>query len=270
MKSTFKKTLLGIAVSLSLINCRNDDSTSSVTPTPTPVVSILPTKQTNIDKNGNTTSVTINKYDFDKIIESVDDKGVKTVFTYSGDNIIKMITPDNITFTFDYDTNGKLSKKTMLLPNGGKLEEVYTYVTDLQIKSVQTFSMTNQPNIVTNYIYDFYTAGGNLKRSYTENIIDSNNMSSTTIYYEYDTKNNPRKNVKGLGKLMFAVTSQPNNVMNVVYNYVSKNNGQMSQRTTSTLYQYQYNSNDYPIAIYTKQFVNGVEETTKELFEYNK
>jgi len=60
--------------------------------------------------------------------------------------------------------------------------------------------------------------------------------------YEYDTKNNPRKNVLGLSLLLEDEDSSVNNVVK----QTSTSGSGANIRTSTTTYTYTYNANNYP------------------------
>lgn len=174
----------------------------------------------------------------------------KTVITYSGDFITKEESYTNNVLSFSQEyvyENSKLKSSTFT--DGAYIKkDVYVYNTDgtVSYNSYKIDAITKVETIFKSGKYTF--SDGNLIR-------DEN--SSQTFIYEYDTKNNPFKNVLGFDKFIISGAS----VNNVVKETISITG---SSNTDIRSYQYEYNSDGFPISsIYSwNGVVNSSESTT--------
>lgn len=187
------------ALSLVLISsCSSDDSSSNES-------SILIKKIVEID-NDNTTFTVEYTYDGKKLIKEVGkEEGYSNVinYTYNGDLITKMSETDDdgliSTTELTYDGN-KL--KTMLVTeknsNGTYINKTtYTHNSDgsVSYSRVSVDPVTKEEsNTVLGKLT--YTSGNLVKEE------SGTGLSLMTIVYEYDTKNNPYKNVTGAELLL--------------------------------------------------------------------
>lgn len=218
---------LGLLLSITLFSCSKDEESTP----PDSASLILPKKVNEKDPvyndKGKDTYFT---YDGNKIVSSIYDGQYKRVFTYTGDLITKVesFSYDKLTWSIDYTyTNGKLTSM---------LEKEPPYNPQL-----------------TNYIHNtdgtvlYSSTSGKGKLTFKDgNLVEDASETNGTETYEYDTKNNPFKNVLGVSALLY------NDKGGILFNasknnYIKKTdkyNGITSVLTTSTI---TYNSNGYPI-----------------------
>ena len=166
--------------------------------------------------------------------------------TYSGDLITKMewFSSNNIseqTNEYSYSSN-KLTQVKFYSTNN-KLEEMsaITYNSDGSITDLQ--SRYNGGTLATSNITykKYFDSVGNLIKQEQY----GNNILAATIYYTYDTKNSPYKNITGWSNLSpsLGANSLPtNNLISVKLSVGT------SQITNETINVYKYNTQDYPIS----------------------
>ena len=225
-----KIKLLGLLLLLlvTLLSCSKDGEL-----TPNSTSSILPKKMNyieNIDqeKIGKDTYFT---YDGNKIVSEITDGRWKSVYTYTGDLITKIQ-------SFDYD---ELYYTTEYTYSNGKLISRF-------IKNIKT----QQPySYMTNYVHNldgtvsYSSNSGNGKLTFKDGKLI--NDGSTT--YEYDTKNNPFKNILGINVLSLDDDSE------VSFIDVSKNNRVKStENGYSVKNTIAYKANGYPTKV--KEYYN--------------
>ena len=219
----------------------------------------------------NTTSVIT--YNGNKIVRVVDEE-MQTDYIYDGNLIVKEIVYDisdgknDKTSEKSYSyTNGKLTatsyvrKFTSEYPFGEyRGRSVYTHQNDGTIKkeSYSTNANTGE-EINNNYTETLFFQNGNLIKLVA---IDNNSsLSSTrTSIYEFDSKNNPFKNVLGYSLLLDEEYCNANNLIKHTYSYSESESKVYINETV-----YEYNANGYP----TKQTYyqqDGV--TVGEIQEY--
>lgn len=167
--------------------------------------------------------------------------------TYSGDLITKMewFSSNNISEQrneYTYSSN-KLTQSKLYSTNN-KLEETstLTYNSDGSITDLEsTFNGGTLPTSTTTYKKYFDSVGNFIKQEQY-----NNNVLYGTIYYAYDTKNSPFKNITGWNYLTpsLGANSLPTN--NLISEKDSTNG--TSQITTKTINTYIYNSQDFPIS----------------------
>ena len=163
-------------------------------------------------------------YDGNKIV-SIISLGEKTVFTYDGNRIVKQevfdiylngnkIKKTDVSYTYE---NGKL--KTRLLRKGFTTkypDGEYIYKT----------VYIHNSNVLISYIY--YTVNQDTKAeikssegtlTYKEgNLIKEEDIDGSLVYarsYEYDTKNNPLKNILGFDLLLNELPYSINNISKI-------------------------------------------------------
>lgn len=219
---------LGLLLSLTLLSCSKDaESTSSQTSL------ILPKKinyieNTSNDKVGKDTYFT---YNGNKIVSDIYDGKSKNIYTYTGDFITKVESfyYAELTYTIDYTyTNGKLTSMT-------EKEPLY-------------------PSKMTNYVHNtdgtvlYSSTYGKGKLTFKDgNLIEDASETNGTETYEYDTKNNPFKNILGTSVLLYSFKDSGAHYNASKNNYIKrtdKYNGNISVLSTSII---TYNSNGYPI-----------------------
>jgi len=224
----FKSSGLVLLLTIALLSCSKDgESTSDSTSL------ILPKKinyieNTSNDKVGKDTYFT---YNGNKIVSDIYDGKSKNIYTYTGDFITKVESFDyaKLTYTMDYSyTNGKL-----------------TSVTEKE---------TSYPSVTTNFIHNtdgtvlYSSIYGKGKLTFKDgNLIEDASENNGTETYEYDTKNNPFKNVLGVSLLLYNYKESGAHLNTAKNNYIKrtdKYNGIISVLSTSII---TYNSNGYPI-----------------------
>ncbi len=249
-----RKLFLPLLLGLTLTSCSRDgDSDGSSEETP-----VLVTKYESTD------GFYVNyKYNGDKLAETVWVEGsndeLKKVFSYT-DNLI--------TGYVAYDNNKKMFEANLLY-NNGKLVEytksglAYVYLNDGY--AVKSFSdIYKYEHRSDNFIIRtrIYTQEG-LPQSTTvdtlkvvNGVLLEETDGNYTTTYQYDNKNNPYKNVKGLENIIALV-----NDIDEVYWGKGKVNNLIDPYVT-----YTYNSLDYPTAAI---WSNG-DTSIKYTFTYNK
>lgn len=232
-------SLLG-ATLLVLTSCSTDDTNSS-----NPAATILVKKTSNVD-NGKTYTEDYT-YSGNKIVSIVDNDGNKTAFTYTGDVITKIVDTDNkgvVDYTSDFAyTNGKLTSMITFEPGAQyKYKTKYVHNTDGTI-SFEEFRISVATGVEQEYgsIGKYTYKDGNLSKK-ERSYYGSESITS----YEYDTKNNPFKNVLGFNLLIDNEYYSINNVVKITY---SKSNEVFSNT-------YIYNADGFPTE--QKAFLNGV------------
>jgi len=217
---------LGLLLALLSLSCSKDGE-----PTASPTSLIL-TKRVNerdpvYSDIGKDTYFT---YDGNKIVSSIYDGKYKDVYTYTGNFITKIeeFSSEKLTNTIDFTyTNGKLTSV---------LEKEPLY-----------------PSKITNYVHNsdgtvsYSSTSGKGKLTFKDgNLMEDASETNGTETYEYDTKNNPFKNILGISALLY--NAKGGILFNASKNNYIKNtdkyNGVTSILTTSTI---TYNSDGYPI-----------------------
>lgn len=245
--------LFGVAA-LTLSSCASDDNNSE-----NEASAIVPktVKYSDIDNPSENTLYTSN-YDGIKLLSTTDEAG-RSDYTYDGNLLVKEINydtesekgkdviSDETTYTY---TNGKLTSSTYVesfsasFPTGEyKSRKVYTHNTDGTVK-VEIYRTNSKTGLEekSNYFEVLTYANGNLVKS-----VETNTDSNTTFtaVYEYDTKNNPFKNVLGYNLLIDhsegeGSLSSVNNV--VKYTATYSDNSDVSVYKS----EYVYDANGYP------------------------
>ncbi|SNR51619.1 hypothetical protein [Flavobacterium sp. ov086] len=238
--------LLFSALTLLLTSCSNDDNDSSTEDT-----SILPKTISYIYPSADLGTNTKNTltYDGNKIVSSISAIS-KVIFTYTGNVITKQQ-------LFDVDSKGLETKdmETEYAYENGKLKTRITrqYFTT-QYPNGQYVGKTVYTHVSNNLIsYIDYTVDADTKIEtkisegtfiYKDsNLIEDKNVrgvSSSTRTYEYDTKNNPLKNILGLDLLLKETEISSNNILKI--------RRVDSELPDSSIYltNYIYNDKDFP------------------------
>ena len=239
-----KKLILSlVSTVLMLVSCTKDDNNINNNST---VTAQLPKT---INNDGIVSTVTYNGTKIVSIVASSANISSKT-FTYTGDNIVTQVYAygNNILTTgYVYDSNNKLVKSNYWSNNGkgntmtisGKDEYVY-----------------NTDGTVTKQYYNnsdgvYVAEGGFLKMTYQngnavkgEFIITATGQTSSRWVAEFDTKNNPFKNVTGMNKILGGSSwSNTNNWTKLITT---------STETITSLvrsYNYTYNTQGYPLNV---------------------
>lgn len=241
-----KKLLYLFSASLLVLaSCSKDDDK------PNPATSTLVKKviYTDIDKSTFTSQTTYNGY---KIVSIVGSDGSKTVYTYTGEVISKIEEIDEkgvLESTTEYTyTSGKLA--TSLEKEVGEdynYKTVYTHNADGTVSfadvmiNVKT-GTSDDGGTVGKYTY----SGGNLvKKVYSYYGTEYSNT------FEYDTKNNPFKNITGFSLLLD--NEDEASVNNLV-----------KRTSASSIYThtYTYDANGFPTE--QQSFSNGKSDGTSQ------
>jgi hypothetical protein len=200
-----KKSLYLFTASLLVMTSCSSDGNSS-----DPVASILPKTVSysypSYPPNNSSSTVV---YNGNKIV-SIKDVTFRTDYTYNGDVIVKTTSYDTESGkdvkvseeTYTY-TNNKLATSsyardfsTEYASGKNKVRSIFTYNTDGIITAESYYTYANE--VIPESIEQVLTiSNGNL----VKRVISSSNDVRTDIY-EYDTKNNPFKNVLGFNLLL--------------------------------------------------------------------
>lgn len=240
--------LLFSALTLMFTSCSSDDNDSSTEDT-----SILPKTISYIYPSvmlGTNSTSTIT-YSGNKIVSTVEE-GSKTIFTYDGNLITKQVQFDvdskgietkDIEVLYTYE-NGKLKTRTMKeefsteFPDGQFIDKtIYTHTSQSLISYIN-YSVNVDTQLETK------TSEGSL--TYKDgNLVKEQQISgslTSTRTYEYDTKNNPLKNVTGFDLLL-------NEISEFGKNNSTKTTSVSSGHPTPTDYltTYTYNDKGYPL-----------------------
>ncbi|KPH11582.1 hypothetical protein [Chryseobacterium sp. ERMR1:04] len=270
-----KKLIISSFALYAFASCSSSDDTLEQDP-PVDPITIVPTKLTEITQD-NQTYVTTFKYDGTKLLESNDvGTNEKTVYTYSGDNIVKTEDFEGNTMVYMREftyINGKVSAEKITNKHSGTL--VYTknfqYLSDNHVQYNEYTSSTYNPTTgvhsnVKFTLYDVY-------------ISNNNNLITATSTYEaqtrkytylYDGQNNPTKNIKGFLKINFLLSAEGdvagNNLLTMKSTYTGPTNGNTSATSVHT-----YNNNNFPTKTVTT-YTSTTFPTNSHTFlaEYNK
>ena len=235
-----KKLLYLFTASLLVFtSCSKDDNDSS-----DPASSILVKKITTVYNDGYSDIANI-EYNGNKIVSRIEKDGSSMKYTYTGDLIARIDELDEdgkLNQTTDYNyVNGKLSTS---VEKSADANAVYYYKTKYTQNTDGTISYDNyRGKILTGIEEEYGTtgkytySGGNLVK------LEVDYYGSDYSYvYEYDSKNNPAKNILGLSLLLDEQDSSGNNVIKETYTSGSGAN----VRTNIKTYSYKYDANNYP------------------------
>lgn len=230
-----------------LISCSSDDNT------PSEENAVLPKTISYLYPNASlgTNSTSTLKFDGQKIINSIDSDS-KTIFTYNGDLITKQQlfnidakgneTPTKVV-EYSYE-NGKLKTRIHKIlfskeyPNGEYIiKTVYTHNTNGQISYINySINTKTELEIQTSVGILTYKDGNLVKEEQTFKAV------TTTLVFEYDTKNNPLKSILGFNLLLNEISYfGKNNILKTIV--TSSENTKVSTYLTD----YTYNENGYPL-----------------------
>jgi hypothetical protein len=237
---TMKKLLyLFTAILLVFTSCSKDDNDSSDSTS-----SILPKKVTTVYSDGDS-DIENMVYNGNKIVSVTEKDGSSAKYTHTGDLITRVDDFDKdgkLKYTTDYNyANGKLNTS---VEKSAKPNEIYYYKTKYVHNADGTVSYDNFRGLISTGVEQEYGATG----KYT--FKDGNLLKLEVSYYgndysyvyEYDTKNNPRKNVLGFSLLLEDEDSSVNNVVKET----STSGSGANIRTSTTTYTYKYDANNYP------------------------
>lgn len=219
--------------------------------------------------SGSPADTTFITYKDDKI-ESMTTKKNKIYFFYEGGliqskqyyEIVQGKENKTTVVTYFYE-NGKLASSKFIssisidFPNGKFAgRNVYTFVSDTLIKEQRfdTDQFTNIEKESDTYNMLIYK-NGNVIRNTTVNGKTALDMYAQI--YEYDNKNSPFKNIKGINLLIAEEMSSSNNILTI-----SSNTNFVYDKNT-----YEYNDEGYPsLKTYYKGGGEQVSSTTKYLY----
>lgn len=185
-------------------------------------------------------------YNGNKIVSSVDSDGEKTLYTYTGDLITKeeeFAVGNNIDSKIEYSYDNNQLKTSVSTEISGsvtyKSKNVYTHNSDGTV-SCKTYNINLTTGAETlSYSGKYTFLNGNM--------VKREQGTDYVLVFEYDTKNNPIKNILGFDKLMETEFSA-NNIIKIT----STNNGSNPSISTN---QYDYNTAGYPTE--QRSFYNG-------------
>jgi hypothetical protein len=229
-----KKLLYLVCASLLVLSsCSGDDDNSLDSNT-----LILPKKFDYVSEGKSHSNQYI--YNGNKIVSIIGDDGGKSTYSYTGDLITKIVVTDingTIILTIEYVyINGKLSSRTQLQTGEStKFKIKYTHNTDGTV-SVVGFTI----NAATGVEQDRYEGGKYIYKDGNLTAIEYEGRPSDSSTFEYDTKNNPFKNVLGFNLLL---EYDFNNRVKAIYS------------NTVVTHTYKYNVDGFPTEI--KTFQNG-------------
>ncbi len=217
------------AIAFTFTSCSKDDNDSSDSTS-----SILVKKITTTDNNGHSSSESY-VYNGNKIVSMTEDNGSVTKYTYTGDLITKIE---------EFDMNGTLNLTTDYNYINGKLDnsidkhpaESYYYKTKYTHNEDGTISYDQFRGIPATGAEEEYGATG--KYTYKDGNVVKLEVSyygaEYSYIYEYDTQNNPFKNVLGYNLLLDSDNTSANNITKQTSTYEQVNT-------------YKYDENNFPI-----------------------
>jgi hypothetical protein len=173
------------------------------------------------------------------------------IYTYTG-NVITKETCPTFTYEFAYE-NGKLAYYTEKFTGDNNfIKVVYTYNTDktISFKKYRVLD-TSEREIATGTLT--FKNGNLVKKEFLDK--QSSKIITKITLKEYDTQNNPYKNILGFDLLFDDerfFSNLNNNANNIIKTTTTSSD--MKQFFSDSLaknirkYEYKYNSNDFPIA----------------------
>ena len=157
-------------------------------------------------------------------------------YTYNDNNQISAVYRSAGDYAeFEYDNQGRISIYTYTdvddNPPGQPGIDVANFVYNQDGSAVQTWQGQgdNQPD----FIYSFDQNG---------NVTTVINADNSEMYYTYDNKNNPFKNILGNGFFI-------NQWFNALYYIPALNNNVITAENENNIFFYSYDEDDYPISI---------------------
>lgn len=281
-----KKVFLPLILGLVLGACSRDNDENLANNGTGNNTNETPVLVTKIKYSGTTNGSAEIVYDGDKIKEirenDKDDGNKVTIFNYEGD-LIKSATMNienraPITKTYTYKGDKLILVEEVVERDyylGGKMKKVerhdYTYNGDGTIVVNKTINGTHSSDSKYNYTHKkvlTYTIKNNLITKVVE--IDGDTTMTTTL--EYDGKNSPYKNIKGLSNLLIEAYEEfesfPQNISKYEYRH------DFASGTPSTIslnkYTYTYNGQGYPTKVVHDRDENGVKENYIREYTYNR
>ncbi len=198
-------------------------------------------------------------YNGNKIVSITDDDGSRQDFTYDGDVITKIIGYDiengkdlkdnEVSYTYE---NGKLVTSSYAevfsseYPTGRyKGRNVYTHNSDGTVVKIESYSINTSTGVETKNNYSLVNTFEN------GNLVKITSTYQTDVF-EYDSKNNPTKNILGLNLLLDEGYS-----VNNIIKHTS------SQSTTVYKTEYVYDENGYPTKEIEYNNTGNVDQVTE-------
>ncbi|NNT71981.1 hypothetical protein HKT18_07115 [Flavobacterium sp. IMCC34852] len=208
------------------------------------------------------------QYNGDKLNEIFYNAAQKKVFTYTGDLITKVefyeASVVRYIENFNY-SNGKLSSydKFDLLTNRNE-SIAYTHQSDGTVtyqKLIYSTSVSNPTETITGTLF---FQNGNLVKDdyvYTFNNSSTNEINYVERLFQYDSKINPYKNIKGFSLLLPWVNEMNINNLILDYSYVDAfmNGVLFSSYVVAKEFDLQYDERQFPIRFdyYTNEDLGG-------------
>jgi hypothetical protein len=253
LKPILKKLICFIAAGVMLASCSPDDSSSSSSPA-TPG---LLKKTIETDENGH--SQTNNYfYDGNKITRIEYSSGVHTHFTYSGDKITKM----QSSYYGENDQIHLIADKNLYAYNAsGQLVTFQRLTSDMDIGTKETFVYNSDGTIEASFFHGTVSSqtipDGNAVFYFTDGEITSI-TGFLNWTFTYDDKNNPNKEVLGLGQVL---------AFSSFFGASAINRNMLTSNSTdyATTYSYMYNAEGFPQTS-TRSYMGEV--STIEYFYY--
>ena len=258
-----KYLYLSAAVVLMLTSCSKDDSTNTTNTTNAPSTILPKTIKHTFPYNSSRNYVETITYNGNKIVSIDDGLDKKTVYTYTGNLITKVVTTfasSTNLILFEYTYEGTNVKSLLVTEHEeswvNKTRYEYyknynVYIENYELFSRQTYIINSDGSETGLRETKYYTfVNGNLAENRKSGYLDC--FCDYTFTYEHDTKNNPFNRIIGFNKLLncdnphiYYFYGQCVNTNNVVKStYIDK-----SGKPNIITYTYEYNNNNYPIKL---------------------
>jgi hypothetical protein len=257
-----KKLLFLFAASLLVFtSCSKDDKDSPDPVSPDPVLSVLLKKRIDIGDDG-LSYASDYLYDGNKITSITDTDGSVMKYTYDGDLIVKIESIDkkgildNVT-EYNY-INDKLSSSSRKVIGEDTYHKTKFVNNSDGTISYEKFIVDSKTEIesIEGTVGKLTFKDGNLIKDESSR----NSGSQTVNTYEYDTKNNPFKNVLG-----FNLLDDESSVNNMIKQTQTNTTGD-NVYIYITTYDYKYDSKDHPVEK-VANFPNG-DSIVKEISQF--
>ena len=244
MKKVFQYLFLSVIVS-SLVSCTSDNETA------TPV---LLKKLTSLYMGKNSTyTFTYNGTKIRKVafeIEAQTDGRGYDLFTYSGTLVVQIkrynTANQNIaTTTFTYNSNNQLIQAVKVeLANNYGFKNIFTYNPDGSVTVTGFFGNSTAQNNPSNIVENYYFINGEVsQKTFTSNV------SNFDITYTYDNANHSLQNVTGVNAIkLYEYFS--NGLFGMQHNVVQQSINTFGE-INEIILDADYNSNNYPVALYS-------------------
>lgn len=194
--------------------------------------------------------ITVATYNGTKLVKLTSNDGEVVEFTYTGDDITKMV----------YKVDGAIEQEERYTYNSeGKMATHISLDHDMQWGSKEVFTY-NSDNVVTvdNFSGDLESQeneDGTNTITFVNGEVSQIVTPFDTITFTYDNKHNPFKNITGFSKISYA----DQGASGILHNVLSES----SSNGGGSTYTYTYNSSDYPTQVvedwdgetYTTEFI---------------